>query len=372
MKRHVVPLAFVSFVGLCVTAPAFQAGKPDAKVEFSYRVVLDENGKGVAGPATKIKGPDATINLRPNVPHTIELSVANLEKETDEDALKEVVVQLVKLDAAGNADLPPLATAKLDKDKLQPGESARVLLNPDKALPWVGTAGKLQLRLDAKNKKTFTQNLTFEVLHPDRYLDVRKAHYDDATNRLSFDVALKKEFVGPPCVVRLVVEPEYFPGLKTVQGRTLRAELNQIGQQLELLADLTFEDSARTPTDARVFLTVDDYDRAAEYTPKFNDASGNMSAVNYGKNVSVRFRTARAVRPDPKNPIALTLEIDANTIDRTARVEVGINQSDNNKEDGKFIIEPVGGLRGLRNIKLGIDAGKKGSWCAAWGWPIGK
>jgi hypothetical protein len=85
-----------------------------------------------------------------------------------------------------------------------------------------------------------------------------------------------------------------------------------------------------------------------------------MSAVNYGRDVAVRFRTARAVLPDKKNPIALTLEIDSNTIDRTARVEVGFNPSDNNKDDDKFIIEPVGGLRGLRNIKLGIDAGKKG------------
>src|SRR5207253_224641 len=107
---------------LNVAAPAVQAGSKKAKVEFSYRMAPDEPDKKVA---------ESKVYLRPNTEHALELFVKNVETDKEEDALKDVVVRLIRLD--GKVETL-LAVAKLEKvDKLLPGDKARLVFVPEKA-----------------------------------------------------------------------------------------------------------------------------------------------------------------------------------------------------------------------------------------------
>ena len=319
-QQVIVVGAFAAMVlGAVGLAPGVQAGAKKSKVEFSYRMAPEL-------PVIK----DSRVYLRPNTDHAVEFFVKNVETDPEEDALKEVVVKLMRVDT-----VPPImiAAAKLDgDDKLLPGKEARLFFlpakappdkappdkaPPDKALPDKGMpAPKLQLWLEAKNKVTATQDLKVLFEHPSRYVDVEEGRFDRATRKLSFIVSLKKSFFGPPCTVSLVLDPEYLPGLKEVKNRTLTQTLNKIGQGLEVFAELEFDASARDLTDAPVFLAVDGFDRAFEFQPNFNE-TGLIRPVVHDKDIAVRLRNERYPPPDDKkNPLTVSLEVDVRTIDQ--------------------------------------------------------
>ncbi len=346
-RYHVCMLALWSVVALGVAAPAARAGSKKAKVEFTYRV---------APTAPEIKVSASPIYLRPNTEQSVDLFVRNVETDKEEDALKDVALRLVRVD--GDTETV-IAAAKLDKvDKLPPGAQARLVFIGDKALPWIGMRPKLQLWLDAKNKDTVKQDLRIVFEHPSKYVDIEEASYNRTTNRLSFLVSLKKNFVGPPCKVVLMIDRDYVPGLKALKRTTLEQDLKKIGQALELAADIEFDGALGPPNDARVFLNVDGFDRAFEFLPNFNDVAGVVRAADYTNDVAVRFRTNRYILPDKKKPLELNLEIDARQIDQPAWVEFGFNRSEDNTEDAKFDVE----LKpGLSDMKLSLNAAKDGA-----------
>lgn len=357
MKRpSVLLIAFCSSMGLATAAPSAAAQAPEAKVEFHYRL-------GPKEPKINVNK-DSPIVLRPNSGLAVELLVKNTEGNKFANGLNEVTVKLMRVDGA---DPVMLTAAKLDKvDKLLPGNEAHLVFAADKALAELGKGSPppMQLWLDAKlgkvAVKTFKLDLGVQYDHPENYLNVDKAHFDSTTGRISFFVSLKKDFVGPPCKVELVLDNDYIPGLKNVKNETLVRKLVNIGQGLELFADLEFEGAAGGPANARVFLNVDGFARAFEFMPRF-DLTGFIRPAVLGNDVAVRFRTKRYVVPDKKNPLIVTLEIDGRPIDQPAQVEFAINRSENNKDENQFEIVPPGGLRrGLRDVTLGIDADKKG------------
>ncbi|MCI0681410.1 MAG: carboxypeptidase-like regulatory domain-containing protein [Gemmataceae bacterium] len=363
MDRRGVCVVALLVLGLGVAAPAVQAGGKQAKVEFSYQMAPGQ-------PAKSLETSD--VYLRAGAEHSVQLFVKNKEDNKFADALTDVVVSLVSVDDEGKAK-QTWTTAKLDKadldaaGNLAAGKSARLVFAADKVLAELGKGPlpKLQLWLDAKGKMTVRQDLKVKLWQPERYVKVTKAHYDQTSRRVSFTVELTEEFVGPPCVVRMVLDPDYLPGLKPPKNKTMEQPLTKIGQPLDLFADLEFEGSTVGLSDARVFLHVDGFQRAFEFAPDLNELSGDMPpAVDYSRDVAVRFRPRPYVFPDKKNPLLVRLEIDARTIDQPARVELGFNRSDADKDvknfAKRFTTIPPEGLPGLRSIKLAIDAGKKG------------
>jgi hypothetical protein len=318
--------------------PVVALQSPHVDVMFTYRM---------APSAPEINVKHSPVYLRPNTEHPVEMWITNLAK-VKEGTLTDATVKLVRRDTG-----VVLAAQKLDK--LAPRASAALSFAESK-LPLIGPgAPPLELWLAAADRTLVKQDLRFALQHPERYLEINRASYDRLKNRLSFIVALNKNFIGPPCQVQLVVDRDYVPGLKAIRAKNLNQTLSQIGQGLELYADLVFD--GLPSSDARVFLTVDGFERAFEFLPGF-DTSGLVRAADYSSEIGVRFRTKAYPAVSEQKELNIALEIDARHIDWPARVELGFNRSEDNRDDDRFETIPPGGLPGLRNISLSINPDK--------------
>src|SRR5581483_1439985 len=107
------------------------------------------------------------------------------------------------------------------------------------------------------------------------YVHVEKVEYTSTgagktTKRLALTLKADAEFSGPACPVSLDLQPSVIPGLgpERVQG-TFEDVLTAHDQTVTLLAEnLKFRGPA--PNQAKVYVTVDGYERAFIYSTDFS------------------------------------------------------------------------------------------------------
>jgi len=316
---------------------AIPRGPAGGEAQFSFRIAPDKSEKRY----------QSILFLRPNLTHAIEIYLKNQDK-------KELKNATVRLFVDGRDE--PLATATGINQ--QPGEETKVVFakgkDKTKAEPLAGPVRRWELELEANNKKWPREQLFVKVLHPRKYIKEPISNYDPDQRRLSFKVAMDEDIPGEPkCIVQLVVDPLFTPGLKDKKKGARQQDLTKPGQYLELSAeDLEFDRDKDALKDARIFLTVDGFERAFEFFCSFSD-SGKLRDASYTTDVAVRFLTPRFALPTPEFPVALLVD---GEIDQEMRLEIALDRS--GRKDPLQFQEQV--RPGLRDIRMFLEPSDKG------------
>jgi hypothetical protein len=291
------------------------------------------------------------IELRPNVKQPVYFYLKNPSRE---ETIPSATVRLLQ----GKADEPGPVVATAEVRDLKPGKAALLRFSkaapaaekgagavPAKAgpAPWPALDGPpFALRFEVhvvrpEAKKgggpEVKKTVRVRIRTPGEYVKPTKVVYNPATQAVEATVEADKAFTGPPCPVQLVLGADVVPGLKLhAGGGTYKDLLTEPGQKIKLRAEkLPFGENTPPPFD-RVYLTVDDYERAFLYRSSFT--AGDLEKL---KPPRVDILAPRYVFPGPDVPVRVLVDAPGAPV----KVELGLDRSG----EGNFSPELLPGAR---------------------------
>lgn len=297
-------------------------------------------------PPTAVK----SIQLRANTEQPVHFFLEN----PGPDTRKDLTVKLFKVLPGGATELlgqAKVASLKVDaRERLIFGKPGPIPTDPKApGLPALdGPPFQFQVWIEEGKNDPVKIAFGVRVKEPREYVEVTSREYDPERRRIRVTVKALPAFTGPPCHVRLALPEDANPGinLKKAQG-AFKQTLTAAGEEVELIAEgITFDGDP--PKTGRVYVAVDEYERAFGYKNTFN--KGSLEPLAEG--TRVRAYGQRYAGADGKFP--LRLEIDSPP-KQPVFVDVGLDRAGNGSFDSKL-------LRGSRSESILVHlAGTDGS-----------
>lgn len=307
------------------------------------------------------------IALRPNtpLPQPVYLWLQNSGKVLK----KNVKVTLVRLSHDGTAQ--ELSQGELKRVDVNGKELVKFALPapPAKAEappkePLLGAAAgdppfRYELWIDDENMKRETWRLNVNILQPHEYVAVKSPKFEEESSRLSVLVEAKPGY-DPASSVRLVLSPEFIPGLIRPKLGLFKDSLTADKRKVTLFGQ-TLRFKGSIPKHGRAHITVDGYERAFALDGAF-DEDGDLQAPKltrlrlkmprYFSNFTDEKVNAKGqAKPLPK--LVIDIEADGNTDDGTW-IEVLFDRAGDGTSPSRYR------LPGLRQQQLFYSVGKDG------------
>ncbi len=340
-----LPLLLLPCLTVVLALAAVPTGEPP---RFSFLIAPEKEGIKRTG----------LLYLRPNTNHVVEVYLKN----PDQILWKNAIVKVVDgngavLAQADPFDLPGQTEKKVifpggkevPKEAIKEGAKEAVKEGP-KSPPLPGPVQDLYLTV-AANGKEFKDKLSLRILHPAKYIDA-EARYDHEKKKLTVTVSRTADMPArlESCDLKLVpYDPLFTPGLERPAAEMVNQTINN-DNAVDLFVDKLQFSSLDRLKEARIFLTVDGYERAFEFLCPFRE-TGKLDRVRNDE-VAIRFQVPRYVVPGPKLDIKLLAD---GPIDKPMRLELDVDRSVR-KDDRQFtksVVKP-----GLRDVKFYVEAAK--------------